>query len=88
MKKQKNQNAIPNLLHEIMLAIPEEVQILSIENTTAKHIVIQAQSAEYSQLGYFKAKLSQEGALNNITVSSGVSKTGFINVSIEGDLPY
>jgi len=84
----RSENAIPNLLHEIMFAIPEEVQILSIENTAGKHIAIQAQSEDYSQLGYFKAKLSQEGALNNITVSSGVNKTGFISVTIEGDLPY
>lgn len=84
-----SKNAIPNLLHEIMNTIPKQVQILSIKNTTGKHIVIEAQVEEdYAQLGYFKAKLSQEGVLWNIVVSSGSKENGFIKVSIEGDLPY
>ncbi len=83
-----SKNAIPNLLHEIMFAIPKEVQVLSINNTSGKHIVIEAESEDYSQLGYFKAKLSQEIALQNITVSSGKKENGLIKVSIEGDLPY
>lgn len=82
-------NAIPNLLHQIMVTIPKQVQILSIKNTTAKHIVIEAQVEEdYAQLGYFKAKLSQEGVLENIVASSGSKVNGFIKVTIEGDLPY
>jgi len=83
-----SRNAIPNLLREIMFSIPNEVQVLAIRNSTDKHIVIEAQSEDYSQLGYFKAKLDQEGALTNITVSTGQKVNGFIKVSIEGDLPY
>jgi len=83
-----SRNAIPNLLHEIMFAIPKEVQILSIKNTNGKQIVIEAESEDYSQLGYFKAKLSQQGALNNITISSGQKESGIIKVTIQGELPY
>jgi len=83
-----SKNAIPNLLHEIMFAIPKEVQILSIKNTGGKEITIEAESEDYSQLGYFKAKLSQQGALNNITISSGQKESGVIKVTIKGQLPY
>ena len=43
----RSKNAIPNLLSEIMFAIPKEAQILSIDNTEEKHITINAQAAEY-----------------------------------------
>lgn len=52
----KTKNAIPNLLNQIMFIIPENVQITSIQNTTDKHIEINAQSNKYEQLGYLKAK--------------------------------
>lgn len=83
-----SKNAIPNLLHEIMFAIPKEVQILSIKNTNGKKITIEAVSEEYSQLGYFKAKLNQQGALTNLTISSGQKENGLIKVTITGELPY
>jgi len=83
-----SKNSIPNLLYEIMFAIPEEVQILSIRNTSGKTIVIEAQAEEYSKLGYFKAKLAQEGALNNVTATQGKMQNGIIKVEITGELPY
>ena len=82
-----SKNAIPNLLHEIMFAIPKEVQVLSIKNPSGKRVTIEAQSEDYSQLGYFKAKLTQEMALTNVTVSAGEKSEGFIKVTIQGDLP-
>lgn len=85
----KNRNNIPNLLSQIMHAIPQGVQITSIENTTAKHIVIQAQSQKYEQLGYFKAILKTQGILSPDTIVSTVGeRTGeMVKVVIEGDLP-
>lgn len=81
-------NAIPNLLTEIMFNIPKEVQLISIENTTSKNISIQARSKEYQQLGYFIAKLKNEGILMNITSTSGVKQDEFVVITISGQLPY
>lgn len=85
----KNRNNIPNLLQEIMYAIPKGVQITSIENTGSKHIIIQAQSEKYEQLGYFKAILRTKGILAPDTVvsSQGEKDGKLVKVSIEGDLP-
>lgn len=85
----KNRNNIPNLLTEIMHAIPKGVQITSIENTSSKHIVIQAQSQKYEQLGYFKAILRTKGILSPDTVTStlGEKSGDLVRATIEGDLP-
>ncbi len=81
-------NVLPNFLTEIMFNIPKEVQLLSIENTSGKTIKIQAQSKEYEQLGYFIAKIKNEGILRDVTSTSGVRQEEFVVVSIEGKLPY
>lgn len=81
-------NALPNLLTEIMFNIPKEVQLISIENPTSKNINIQARSKEYEQLGYFIAKLKNEGILMNITSTSGVKQDEFVVITISGELPY
>ncbi len=47
----KTRDAIPNLLNSIMFIIPESVQITGIQNTSGTHIVINAQSDKYEQLG-------------------------------------
>ena len=85
----KNRNNIPNLLSQIMHSIPQGVQITSIENTDSKHIVIQAQSQKYEQLGYFKAILKTQGILSPDTVvsSTGERSGDVVKVVIEGDLP-
>lgn len=84
-----SKNVIPNLLSQIMFAIPKEVQILSIENTNEKHIKIETQSSEYQYLGYFKAELQNRAILINVTSTSGTRETNNkIKVTIEGDLPY
>ena len=85
----KNRNNIPNLLSQIMHSIPQGVQITSIENPSAKHIIIQAQSQKYEQLGYFKAILKTQGILSPSTVvsSDGERSGEVVKVSIEGDLP-
>ena len=71
--------SIPNLLINIMSVIPQDVQLTEIENTSAndsKHIVIQAQSETYDQLGYFKAVLREEGVLTNVTSTQGEKQDG------------
>lgn len=84
-----SKNAIPNLLSQIMFAIPKEVQTLSIQNTSEKHIKIEAQSSEYQYLGYLKAELQNRAILINVTSTSGTrDSNGKIKVTIEGDLPY
>jgi len=84
----RSKNAIPNLLSEIMFAIPKEVQILSINNSENKHVIIQAQSSEYQYLGYFKSELQNRAILVNVTSTSGTRSDDMIQVTIEGDLPY
>ena len=81
-------NALPNLLTRVMYNIPKEVQLISVQNTSGKTIKIEAQSKEYEQLGYFVAKLKNEGILTNVTSTSGIKQTEFVKVTIEGDLPY
>lgn len=84
----RSKNAIPNLLSEIMFAIPKEAQILSLENTADKHIIIKAQASEYQYLGYFKSELQNRAILTNVTSTSGTMVDDMIQVTIEGDLPY
>ena len=82
-------NVIPNLLSQIMFAIPKEVQVLSVQNTDEKHITIEAQASEYQYLGYFKAEIQNRAILTNITSTSGTrDANNMIKVTIEGNLPY
>ena len=85
----KTKKAIPILLTQIGASIPQGVQLTSIENTTGQHIVINAQSRNYEQLGYFKTILKVKGILAPDTVvsSSGVKQGEFVQIVIEGDLP-
>lgn len=79
-------NAIPNLLYHIMNVIPVNVQITSIENTTDKHIVINAQTTDYQYLAYFTASLKTGGILNNVVSGTAEKQDKLIKVTIEGDL--
>ena len=85
----KAKNEIPFLLTKIEGVIPKGVTITSIENTTGSHIVINAQSAYYDLLGFFKGSIISEGVLSPSTVvsTSGEKQSGIIRVVIEGDLP-
>ena len=84
-----SKNAVPNLLSQIMFAIPKEVQILSIRNTNEKHITIEAQAEAYQYLGYLKSEIQNRAILVNVTATSGTRESnGMIKVTIQGDLPY
>ena len=88
-EKSKNKKTIPNLLSQIMFAMPQGVQVTSIDNTTARHVVIHAQSEKYEQLGIFKAILKTQGILapDTIVSSSGTKQGNVVQIVIEGDLP-
>lgn len=82
-----SKNAIPNLLNKIMFIIPKQVQLICIENTEEKHIVIEASSEEQEQLDYFLSAIKDNGILNNV-ISTGETETdSLIQITIEGDLP-
>lgn len=85
--RNRTRNAIPNLLNQIMSVIPENVQLTSIENTTDTHIVINAQSNKYEQLGYLKAKIKTDVILTNVISTAGQKDNNVVTVKIEGDLP-
>ncbi len=85
--RNKTRNAIPNLLNQIMSIIPENVQLTSIENTSGTHVVINAQSNKYEQLGYLKAKIKADVILTNVISTAGQKDNNIVTVKIEGDLP-
>ena len=92
--KQSRKNEIPTLLNQIVYTIPKNVQLTSIKDTeiqndgeTKQHISIVAQSKQYEQLAYFKAKLSNSGYLLNVTSTEGTKQGDYVIVTIEGDLP-
>ncbi len=85
--RNRTRNAIPNLLNQIMSIIPESVQLTSIENTSDTHIVIDAQSNKYEQLGYLKAKIKADVILTNVISTAGQKDNNVVTVKIEGDLP-
>lgn len=83
----KTRNAIPNLLNQIMSIVPENVQLTSIENPSDTHIVINARSNKYEQLGYLIAKLKTDVILTNVISTAGQKDNNAVTVKIEGDLP-
>ena len=85
--RNRTRNAIPNLLNQIMTIIPVDVQLTSIENTTDTHIVINAQSDKYEQLGYFTARIKVESILTNVISTAGQKDDNTVTIQIEGDLP-
>ena len=85
--RNKSRNAIPNLLNQIMSVIPEQVQLTSIENSTGTHVVINAQSSKYEQLGFLVAKLKNDVILTNVVSTAGQKDNSIVTIKIEGDLP-
>ena len=69
-----------------MSEMPQGVTITSITNTVGYTIRIEAQSKDYSQLGYLIGKLKTKNILYNVTSSSGVKQNDIIKVIIEGSL--
>ena len=86
-ERNRTRNAIPNLLNQIMSIIPASVQLTSIENTSDTHIVIDAQSNKYEQLGYLVAKIKTDVILTNVISTAGQKDNNVVTIRIEGDLP-
>ena len=86
---QTYKKVIPVLLSEIMNVIPKGVQLTSIENTSEKKIVINAQSSKYEQLAIFKTVLKSEGILepSSVVSSEAVKEGDIVKIVIEGVLP-
>ena len=86
--KNAYKNAITTLLSEIMYVIPKEVQLTSIENPSGKKIIINAQSAKYEQLAYFKALLKSKAVLEPTSVvsSEATKDNSVVKIVIEGEL--
>ena len=70
-----------------MSGIPDDVQIVSIQNTSGRHIEIVAQSTQYDQLGFLRAKIKTDGILTDVTSTAGEKSNDIITVKIEGELP-
>ena len=83
----RTRKVIPNLLNQIMFGIPQGVQITSIQNTTGNKIVIEAQSNQYDQLGFFKAVIQNNGYLLNVISTAGQKENEIVKVRIEGEIP-
>ena len=83
----KTKKAIPNLLNKLKYIMPTGVQITSIQNTSATHIEIQAQSNKYEQLGFLVTNMQLEPVLTNVISTAGQKANGIITIKIEGDLP-
>ena len=83
----RTKDIIPTLLSEIMYAIPTGVTITSIQNTSGTHIVINAESSEYDQLGYFVGRIKNDLILRDTISTSGVKQGNVIKIVIEGELP-
>ena len=71
-----------------MSVIPKEVKLTSIENNVDGKIIINAESQNYDDLGYFKATLKTKNILKNISSDSSVKLDNVVKVTIEGELPW
>ena len=81
-----SKNAIPNMLTKLMFVIPKHVQIVSIENTENNHIVIEAVTEIYEELGFFSAAIKEEKILENCQSTPGDKSDSLVKIVIEGDL--
>ncbi len=82
-----SKDSIPNLLTRIMTKIPQKVTVTSIQNTEDTHIVIEAQSSQYEQLGYFKGLITTNNILTDVKSTSGIKDGENVKITIEGELP-
>ncbi len=85
--KNSLKNMIPTLLSQVMNIIPKEVQLISIENTSDKHIIITAQSTKYEQLAYFKTLLKSNNVLSSVVSTEAKKNGNTVTTTIEGEVP-
>lgn len=83
----RTKKSIPILLNKLMYIMPDGVQLTSIQNINGTHIVIEAQSKEYAQLGYLTTNMRFSSVLTNVIPTTGQKENNIITIKIEGDLP-
>ena len=76
---------VPNFMSKLMFVIPEDVKVTSITVRDGK-VAMDAESGQYSQLGYFVSRLKLDGVLKNVDMSVD-SMTGSIKIKVSGELP-
>lgn len=77
--------AIPNYMSKLMFTIPENVKVNSISVLNGK-VAMEAESGQYSQLGYFVSRLKLDRVLTNVDMSVE-SMSGSIRIRISGEMP-
>lgn len=77
--------AIPNYMSKLMFTIPENVKVTSISVLNGK-VAMEAESGQYSQLGYFVSRLKLDRVLTNVDMSVE-SMSGNIKIRISGEMP-
>lgn len=85
-ENRKVKDSIPNFLTSLMFGMPQGVTITSIKNTTSHTIRIEAESRDYSQLGYLIGNIKTTNILYNVTSSAGVKQNDVVKIVIEGNL--
>ncbi len=85
-ENRKVKDSIPNFLTSLMSGMPQGVTITSIKNTTSYTIRIEAESKDYSQLGYLIGNIKTTNMLYNVTSSAGVKQNDVVKIVIEGNL--
>ena len=83
-----SKNAVANFLTNLQFAMPNDVQIITIENASEKEISIVAEAEKYEQLGYLIASIKNGGILSNVSSTVGTKQDGIVQVTIKGNLPY
>lgn len=91
--KRSKKNQITNFLQRIVYTIPKEVKITDITTSDnsdgTRHVVIKCESSKYEQIAYFKAKIKNDGILDNVQSGYGDKQNNKTTIvaTIEGDLP-
>lgn len=76
---------IPNFMSRLMFIMPEEVKVTSVAVQNGR-VVMNAESGQYSQLGYFVSRLKLDNVLKNVDMSVQ-SMEGNIKIKVSGEMP-
>jgi len=79
-------NAIPNLLDNLMTAIPQEIQLVNLSNLSGDRVIIEVKAENYQYLGLLLGRIRDDEVLFNVTSTTGVRDGDYIMITIEGDL--
>ena len=77
---------IQNFLSKLMFTMPENVKVTSIDVDDAGSVIMNAESGQYAQLGYFVSRLKLDNVLSNVDMNV-VSMSNNIKIKVSGELP-